>query len=112
RVTAIGPEGPFARVLIVVGARDNPRWRSNLCVAQRLHDLMSKHHPELARGVQVRDDARFNQHLPRSAVLLEVGSVENTLEEAVRSARMLGAIIADALAQDLVPAGSAEAVCS
>src|SRR5690606_32422717 len=46
RVTAIGPEGPFARVLIVVGARDNPRWRSNLCVAQRLHDLMSKHHPE------------------------------------------------------------------
>src|SRR5690606_14862189 len=39
RVTAAGPDGPFARVLIVVGARDNPRWRSNHCVARHLEAL-------------------------------------------------------------------------
>lgn len=111
RVTAVGPDGPFARVLVVVGARDNPRWRGNLCVAEHLHELMGRHHPNLSRGVQVRDDARFNQHLPRSAVLLEIGSVENTLEEAVRSAQMLGEVIADALAQGVIPQGDAEPVC-
>ncbi|HEX6989944.1 MAG TPA: stage II sporulation protein P [Bacillota bacterium] len=111
RVTAEGPEGPYARALIVVGSRDNPRWQSNLCVARRLDALMNQRFPELSRGVQVRDDARFNQHLPRSALLLEIGSVENTLEEAVRSARMLGEVIAEAVARNVIPEGEAEAVC-
>lgn len=101
-----------ARVLMVVGMRDNPRWQSNKCVTDRLHALMEQRYPGLSRGVDPRTNSRFNQHLPRTSLLLEIGSVENTLEEALYTVRLLAPLIAEALNQNQIPAPGAMAQCS
>ncbi|HEY8450116.1 MAG TPA: stage II sporulation protein P [Bacillota bacterium] len=92
-----------ARILLIVGSRDNPHWRANYCFAQRLHQQLEARVPGISRGVMVRHDARFNQHLLPGSLLIEIGSVENTLAEALFSARVVADVIARAFADGWVP---------
>jgi stage II sporulation protein P len=54
-------------------------------------------YPGLMRPTQVRRDARYNQHLHPNSLLIEIGSVENTLEEALLAAELLANVLAEAL---------------
>lgn len=78
-----------AQVMLVVGTNQNgrhPNWKQNLTVAAAFKDSMDSMFPELSRSLYLRT-SRFNQeHLP-GAMLLEVGSAANTLEEAENAAR-------------------------
>ncbi|HLS89096.1 MAG TPA: stage II sporulation protein P [Sphingobacteriaceae bacterium] len=95
---------PMAKVLFVVGTRsqDHPNWRQNLCVAETLNHLVEESYPGLSRGVR-RHRERFNQHLMPGALLIEIGSVENTLEEALATARILAHVIDAAGRRGLLP---------
>lgn len=92
-----------ARILIVIGSRGNPHWETNYCVARQLHDLLEQHYPGISRGVMIRHDARFNQHLLPGSLLVELGSVENTLSESLVSARLLAQVINEAFRQGVIP---------
>lgn len=86
-----------ARVLLVVGSDrtlSHPRWRENLAFAGRIKEKMDALYPGLSRGVRVQD-GRYNQHLSPRAILVEVGSAENSLEEAKRAARLLAHVLAE-----------------
>lgn len=88
-----------ARILLVVGndARQiHPRWRQNLAFANRLETKMDEMYPGLSRGIR-QLDGRYNQHLHQRALLVEVGSAENTLEEAKRSAELLADVLNEML---------------
>lgn len=100
-----------ARILMVVGSRGNPHWETNHCFARQLHNLLEESQPGISRGVMVRHDARFNQHLLPGSLLIEVGSVENTLAEALVSARLLGSVIREAFARNIVPVAGAPYSC-
>lgn len=84
---------PVARLLFIVGKRDNPHWERNYCLAKQVHAELEARAPGVSRGVQVRDDARFNQHLHPHAMLVEIGTVESTLTEAL----LAGELLAEAL---------------
>lgn len=104
----------ISRVLLVVtSAEDNPdlphpRWRENLAYAQILHRKFEELYPGLSKGIQIRKDNRFNQHVHPRAILLEVGGSEDTLEQALAAARLCAHVIAEVLYDELASAGGYE----
>ncbi len=91
-----------ARVLIVVGTaqdipQSHPDWQKNLQFAQELFRLAEQMYPGLMRPMQVRRDARYNQHLHEYSIVIEIGSVENTIEEALLAAELIATIAAQFL---------------
>lgn len=110
QTTLVRGEETYARVLFVVGSDQtlpHPRWRENAQLASRLAEALQEREPGLVRpyGQQLIMVAkgRYNQHLSPNALLLEVGGVENTLEEALRTAHILAAFLAEALQQGQFP---------
>ncbi len=86
-----------APVLIVVGSDARspfPNWRENYNLARELAAEIDKQHPGLCLGVKILN-GRYNQFLHPGAILLEVGSVQNSTAEAVRSGRLLAGPVAE-----------------
>lgn len=80
------------RVLFVVGSR-HPRWQENSSKAFILHEALEQLAPGISRGVRERPLV-YNQHLHPSALLIEVGGHENSLEEVMRTLPHLAAALA------------------
>ncbi len=90
-----------ARILIVVTTDDfglpHPNWRSNYAFAMQLHEAMNRMYPGLSRGIDLRKDARFNQHVHDKALLIELGGHVNNEEEVRRTARLFAHVVAEVL---------------
>ncbi|MGB9867799.1 MAG: stage II sporulation protein P [Bacillota bacterium] len=80
----------MARVMVVLGT-DNPRWKENLRLAQQFLDLLEQRYPGISLGVYPKP-GRFNQHYSPGCLLLEVGGVDNTLEEELATARAIAEV--------------------
>lgn len=80
-----------AQVLMIVGTdvlgQEHPHWRENLALAIQIQKNLDEQWPTLARPITLRS-SRFNQQLTRGSLLVEVGSHGNTLQEALRGARL------------------------
>lgn len=89
------------RVFIVVTndrfGLPHPNWRENYAFARYLAAKAEEMYPGLVRGVDLRSDGRWNQHVHPRAVIVEIGSVSNTREEAIWAARLMADVIASAL---------------
>jgi len=84
-----------AQIMIVIGQK-NPDWEKNEQFAQELIALAENKYPGLIRTkVYHAADARYNQHLTQWALLLEIGSQLNTLEEAVVAAEAFADVLTD-----------------
>ncbi|MFS8582926.1 MAG: stage II sporulation protein P, partial [Limnochordales bacterium] len=75
----------------------HPDWPRNAEFARALADLLERRHPGLFRRIIERPDARLNQDLHPRAVLVEIGSYDTHLEEAVLSAELFAEVVADML---------------
>ena len=87
-----------AQLMMVVGTDDcgleHPEWQKNLAVALKLQALLERETPGICRKLTLTDQ-RYNQHLGRHALLIEVGAAGNTLPEAkLAAAQLAKAIIA------------------
>lgn len=87
-----------AQIMFLVGTDESgnhhPDWQDNLAVAAKLNVLMEQINSGITRKSTLRAQ-RFNQDLAPIALLVEVGSAGNTLEEALRAIPVLAeAIIA------------------
>jgi stage II sporulation protein P len=69
------------------GGLEQPHWEKNLRLALAIQNAVNKTYPTLARPVAVVPE-RYNQHLTDGSLLLEVGSIGNTLSEAVCAVRL------------------------
>ena len=80
-----------AQVMMIVGTDDlgqkHPDWQKNLALAVRIQQKLDSQYPTAARPVMLRS-SRFNQQLTQGSLLVEVGSHGNTLQEALRGARL------------------------
>lgn len=89
-----------AQLMLVVGTDQDgavhPNWRQNLTVATHLQQLLNETYPTLARPVNLRSSA-FNQALLPGALLVEVGSCGNTVEEAKEAGRLFAETFASLL---------------
>jgi stage II sporulation protein P len=75
---------------------EHPNWRANLSLALYLQNAVNREHPSLMRPVELVPQ-RYNQHLSRGSLILEVGSSGNTLQEALAAVRLFGEATAPAL---------------
>ncbi len=78
-----------AQVMFVIGTDamglSHPDWKHNLAFSVQLQNILNQKHPGLCRPINLRTE-RFNQHMTKGSMIIEVGSSFNTLEEAVRAA--------------------------
>ena len=90
----------YAKVLFVVG-KNNKTYKYNLDLANKLNSLIISKYKNLSRGVLVKngtgEKCRFNQHLSKDMILLEVGADKNTFEEVKNTIDILSSIIGDYL---------------
>jgi stage II sporulation protein P len=88
----------YAQVYFIIGHR-NPHWRENEKFAARIHDAIEQKYPGISRGIwgktAASGNAEYNQSLSSNSVLIEIGGVDNTLEESYRTADALAQVIAD-----------------
>lgn len=96
-VRTISADGKHAQVMAVVGTDGNgtphPYWQENLALALQLRERMNEEGKGTCRPVSLRN-ASYNQEMARYSLLLEIGTVANSPEEAICTARAVG----DALA--------------
>ncbi|MBE7025928.1 MAG: stage II sporulation protein P [Ruminococcaceae bacterium] len=91
-----------AQALVVVGTDagglTHPDWEKNLSLGLKLQKTLCDMYPGLARPLHLRTE-RFNGHASPGALLIEIGSNGNTMEEALDTAALVG----NALAETLLP---------
>lgn len=88
----------YAQVYFIIGHR-NPDWRENEAFANSIHERLEKEYPGLSRGVwgktAANGNGEYNQSIAPDSVLIEIGGVDNTLEECYRTADVLAKEIAE-----------------
>ncbi|GAA0353854.1 stage II sporulation protein P [Bacillus horti] len=86
----------YARTFFIIGAR-NENYEKNLAFAEEFHNKLEEAYPGLSRGVflQARGHGEYNQSHSENNILIEIGGVDNTLEEAYRTAEALADVISD-----------------
>lgn len=101
-----------SQLMLLVGSDESglehPHWRSNLSLALYMQNAVNSAYPTLMRPVSLVPQ-RYNQHLTRGSLILEVGSDGNTLQEALAAIRLFGKATAPAL-KELVVEAAEEAV--
>ena len=89
-----------AQVMLVVGTDDSglshPEWRKNLAFAIKINEELDKISESIARNINIRKQ-RFNQHMTKGSLIVEVGSASNSLHESERAARYIGKAVAEVL---------------
>ena len=73
----------------------HPAWPQNAAFVRTLADLLEQRYPGLFRRIIERPDARLNQDLHPRAILVEIGSYDTYLHEAVLSAELFAEALAD-----------------
>ncbi len=92
--------GNGAQAMAVVGTDANgtphPYWQDNLALALQLRERMNREEEGACRPVSLRN-ASYNQEMARYSLLLEIGTVANSPEEAIAAARAAGKALAELL---------------
>ena len=85
-----------AKIELVVGTdgsgQTHDNWEKNAAMAVKMHGVLEEEFPGICRPMLVRG-SRYNQDLLPGAILVEMGSAGNTLEEALVSAEVLANVI-------------------
>ena len=92
--------GPCSQIMFVVGTDgsglEHPNWRENLKFAAALEKACNDKYPTLARPITI-SSSRYNQHLTTGALIVEVGTNGNTLQESLTAIRLFGDAASDVL---------------
>ena len=82
----------YARIMFVLTTK-HKNYKKNETFANKLNNKLNKKYPGLSRGILKRKDVIFNQDLSSNAILIELGGVDNTLEEINNSLKVLAEIL-------------------
>lgn len=86
----------FAQVYFVVGT-EHSNWKYNKQFAEAIQERLNQRIPNLSKGIYLKDkssgNGEYNQSLSTSSALIEIGGVENTLDESYRTIDVLAEVI-------------------
>ena len=89
-----------AQVMLVMGTGEgglpHPDWMENLKLALKIQKSMADNYSLLARPVYLTS-SRYNQHAATGSMIVEVGTSENTLDEAIYGAQLFAKSVAGVL---------------
>lgn len=92
-----------APILIIIGSdarRPFPNWQQNYDFACRVAAKLDELYPGLCQGVRVKE-GRYNQFLHPGAILVEVGTANNSLAEAIASGEMLARALGQIINEEI-----------
>jgi len=82
----------YAKVMFVVGL-EHDNYEQNLKTANTLNDIITKKYKNLSRGIYKKQgkgvDGIYNQDISKNVILIEVGGVDNTIEEVFNTLNVL-----------------------
>ena len=86
----------YAKVMFVIGL-DHAGWKSNYNLANSLNELINKYYSGMSRGIMKKEGVNvngiYNQDLSPNCILIEVGGVDNTIEEVYNTMGILADIL-------------------
>jgi stage II sporulation protein P len=92
----------YARISFIIG-ETNPNYSANLFFAKQLKIILDKHYPGLVRGIvgKTKFDGNgiYNQDLSKNAMLIEIGGVDNTLNEVDQASKAVGEALSEYISQ-------------
>ncbi|MFI8684857.1 stage II sporulation protein P [Rossellomorea sp. NPDC077527] len=94
----------YARMMFIV-SKSSSNFEENLRFAKQLNEKVEKKLPGLSTGVLVKfkdkqnEQSTYNQDLLNQSVLMNVGGVENSIEEEYRTIEVLAEVIEDIMKQ-------------
>lgn len=90
----------YAKVLFVIGL-EHKNYKENLTVATNINNIINKKYPKLSRGIMKKEgkyvNGIYNQDLNKNIILIELGGMENNLEEIMNTSVALSEIIEEYL---------------
>ena len=85
----------YARVLFVVGL-EHESYEGNLKTSNDINDLINKYYPGLSKGILKKEgigvDGIYNQDISSNCILIEVGGVDNNIDEVLNTIEALSNI--------------------
>lgn len=90
----------YARILFIVGM-ENPTYQANLELTTEINKRLEEKVPGITRGIYKKEgpgvNGVYNQDVSPKAILVEMGGVENTIEEVLNSTEVLAQVLYDYL---------------
>lgn len=86
----------YAKILFVIGL-EHKNYQKNLDLATNINNLFNKHYKGLSRGILKKEgknvDGIYNQDISPNTMLIEVGGVDNTIEEVLNTINAISDIL-------------------
>ena len=86
----------YAKILFVVGL-EHPNYHKNLELANKINELFNKYYQGLSRGVLKKEgqnvDGIYNQDISQNAMLIEVGGIDNNIDEVLNTINAIADIL-------------------
>ena len=94
----------YAKVLFVIGL-DYTGWEANYNFAEKLHTNIEKNYSGLSRGIMKKTGMNvngvYNQDISPNCILIEVGGVENNINEVYQTMDVLAKILSQYIKGEL-----------
>ena len=90
----------YAKIMFVLTTK-HKNYKKNESFVTNINKRIIKKYKGLSRGIIKRDDVIFNQDLSPRAILIELGGVDNTLEEINNTLYVLAKVIKDYIKEEL-----------
>ena len=88
----------YARILFVVGM-DHDGYESNLNLATSLNEKIKEKYPGISRGISKKSGSNvngiYNQDMSENAMLIEIGGVDNEIEQVYNTINAISEIIVE-----------------
>lgn len=82
----------YAKIMFVLGL-ENKNYQNNLDVITKLNKMINDKYPTLSRGIYKKEgigvDGVYNQDIDKNVMLIEVGGVDNSIEEVFNTLEVL-----------------------
>jgi stage II sporulation protein P len=89
---------PYAKVAFVIG-EENKNFDQNAAFALKLHEYLKEHYPGLSRGLIGKSgdgvDGVYNQDISPNSIIIEVGGVDNNMNELKNTVNALAEAVSD-----------------
>lgn len=86
----------YAKILFVIGL-EHENYEENIKTASDINDLINKYYPTLSRGIYKKEgagvDGIYNQDLSGNSILIELGGVDNNIEEVFNTIEALSKVL-------------------
>ena len=84
----------YAKIMFVIGS-NHKNYKKNLKISEKINKYLNKNCNGISRGILEKKNSIFNQDVIDNAILIEMGGVDNTLDEVNNSLYVLAKSIND-----------------